>query len=169
LTADLEVIHRLFARPQHDRLREYRYRCAQAFVFGLPVFFLHFFGQRLGGPEAARWSGTLQAALAGWVVYIGAIGMLFEGAVVLSWHRRITGDLLVALTTLLLYLSSVISLILIITGREPFFPRQFHVSVALVIFWTGGKWMILKRRHLPDHADRAYTSARSNLKIDRGE
>ena len=80
-----EPLEQLLARPADQRLREYKYRCAQAIVFGLPVIGLQYLGPSIGGPEAPRWVAILQAALAGWVVYIGAAGMLFEGLLVLRW------------------------------------------------------------------------------------
>src|SRR3954466_3838186 len=70
----------LLNRPREQRVREFKYRFAQSAVFGLPVLALQRFGPALGGAESPRWVGVLQLLLAGWVVYVGAAGMLFEGA-----------------------------------------------------------------------------------------
>src|SRR5215470_17771342 len=77
----------MLARPEWQRRMEYRYRFAQSFVFGLPVAGLQWFGHPLGGRESARWIGLFQALLAGWVVYAGAAGMLFEGIVWLGRRK----------------------------------------------------------------------------------
>ena len=89
-------------RPRSERLREYKYRFAQSAVFGLPVIALHFFGPSLGGPEAGRWVGLLQLLLAGWVMYVGAMGMLVEAIL----RRKITADGVVAMLAIGLYLVS---------------------------------------------------------------
>jgi cation transport ATPase len=135
---DRPAIEQLLARPVEQRLREYRYRCAQAIVFGLPVILLHYCGHLLGGPEAARWSNLFQALLAGWVMYVGAAGMLFEGVLVLP--RRVTGDFLVACAALALYLVSLVcTACLLLTGKL-LVPSMFHLSVLLVMLWTGWRW-----------------------------
>src|SRR4051812_47121983 len=69
----------LLRRPASERAREYRYRFGQSLVFGLPVVILQLWGLGLGGPEAAKWVGVFQALLAGWVIYVAAAGMFFEG------------------------------------------------------------------------------------------
>src|SRR5688572_5630049 len=79
----------MLSRPLDQRVREHKYRFAQAAVFGLPVLGLQYFGHKLGGPEAGKWVGLLQALLAGWVMYVGAAGMLFEGILLLR-RRGIT-------------------------------------------------------------------------------
>lgn len=137
------AIEQLLARPVEQRLREYKYRCAQAIVFGLPVIFLHFGGHRLGGPEAQRWSQLFQALLAGWVMYVGAAGMLFEGLLVLP--RRVTGDLLVAGAALALYLVSASSMACLLFTGACGVPSLFYLSVILLMFWTGWKWVMLAR------------------------
>jgi cation transport ATPase len=120
-------VRNLLERPAEQRRREYKYRCAQSLVFGIPVILLQYFGHRLGGPEAARWVFVLQALLAGWVMYVGAAGMLLEGLILL--RRRILPDLLVALVALGLYLAGLL-------GPLPL----FHLSVMVVAAWTGIRW-----------------------------
>ena len=65
-------------------MREFQYRFAQATVFGLPVIALQICGPSLGGADAPRWVAILQILLCGWIVYVGAAGILFEGAILLA-------------------------------------------------------------------------------------
>jgi hypothetical protein len=135
----------LLARPDDQRLREYKYRFSQAVVFGLPVLALELWGRALGGPESDRWVGILQALLAGWVVYVGAMGMLFEGLILLP--RRVMPDLFPALLAAAAYLFSLISVLhVIVTGQLWYRPLLFHVSVMVVGLWTGIQWYRWSRR-----------------------
>src|SRR5450432_15180 len=92
------------ARPRDQRCREYKYRCAQAIIFGLPVVALQYFGKSLGvtPQESSRWIAILQALLAGWVTYVAAAGMLFEGIILLP--QKFRADLLVAAIAIAFYL-----------------------------------------------------------------
>jgi cation transport ATPase len=136
----------LLHRPDDQRRREYQYRFAQATVFGLPVLGLQLFGRSLGGPESARWVAILQALLAGWVVYVGAAGMLFEGLVWLT-RRKFTADLVPATAAATLYLASLIRVAGYALGRGGEFPRcWFHWTVGLLIAWTGLRWWYFARR-----------------------
>ncbi|MGH7215050.1 MAG: hypothetical protein ACREIT_09840 [Tepidisphaeraceae bacterium] len=131
----------ILERPREQRVREYQYRCAQSMVFGLPVVGLQVWGNSLGGPEADRWVGALQALLAGWVVYVGAAGMLFEGALLLLERRRATGDFVVALLAVVAYLASLASVVaLVVAGRALFRPVWFHWVVVALAAWTGFRW-----------------------------
>src|SRR5262245_30598913 len=126
-------VDELLSRPLEQRVREYKYRCAQAIIFGLPVVGLHFFGHTLGGTpdEARRWSTILQTLLAGWVTYVGAAGMLAEG--ILTVNRRVTADLIVATICVLMYLLSLLLALGIFVRGEPFHgPMLFHVIVILL-------------------------------------
>jgi cation transport ATPase len=137
-------IEELIARPAEQRLREYRYRCAQSLVFGLPVLFLEYFGASLGGAESARWVAVLQALLAGWVVYVGAAGMLFEGALLL--RRRVTGDFVAAAVACACYLWSVVSTLGVFARGAPWYrPLLFDASVIVVAVWTAVQWHRLRR------------------------
>jgi cation transport ATPase len=134
-----EAYRKLLHRPRSERLREHKYRCAQAIVFGLPVVALESYGPALGGTamEASRWIGLLQALLAGWVLYTGATGLLIEG--LLQIRRGPWADLAVAVTAYLLYLWSVVVVLWSIASpAEPL--RLFHGSVVLIAFWTGVRW-----------------------------
>jgi cation transport ATPase len=122
----------LLDRPLDQRRREYQYRFAQSLVFGLPVFALQFFGRSLGGVESNRWVAIFQALLAGWVVYVGAAGMLFESLVHLA-RRRYTADLLPSAAAVALYL---LTLPRVTTGR----PGWFHWAVLVIALWTGVRW-----------------------------
>ena len=133
----LPPFHQLLQRPPDQRRREYQYRFAQSVVFGLPVLALQRYGPSLGGPESGRWVAVLQALLAGWVIYVGAAGMLFEGLVWLV-RRRFSADLAPAATAVGLYL---LTLVRLATGRSPW----FHWVVLIVAVWTGLCWWRLAR------------------------
>ena len=111
-------------------MREFRYRCAQSIIFGLPVLALQWLGPRLGGPEAPRWIAILQALLAGWIIYIAAAGMLLEGVIA----RTHLLDTFVALLAIGLYLLSLVGAV-----------RVFHWVVLLLMAWTALRWTWLAR------------------------
>ncbi|MGB7160222.1 MAG: hypothetical protein WBD40_19295 [Tepidisphaeraceae bacterium] len=135
----------LLQRPNDQRLREYKYRFSQAIVFGLPVLALEVWGRALGGPESDRWVGILQALLAGWVVYVGAAGMLFEGLILLP--RRVMPDLFAAIVAIGAYLFSLVSVLhVLFTAQLWYRPLLFHVSVIVVALWTGLQWHRWSRR-----------------------
>ena len=138
----------LLARPRAERAREYRYRFGQAVVFGLPVIALQLFGGRLGGSEAGRWVAGFQALLAGWAVYVGAAGMLFEGLLVLG-RARITVDLFPAMAVVFLYLAGLSRVLLhLLTGARVDLARGlFHWSVVVLIAWVGMRWWWTGRAH----------------------
>jgi cation transport ATPase len=136
-------IQNLLYRPDDQRLREYKYRFAQSVVFGLPVIALQYFGLRLGGAEAAAWVGLLQALLAGWVMYVGAAGMLFEGLLL----RKVTADALAALLALVLFLFSAAGVVLLIVSHDRHSQTfYFHASVAVLIVWCGLQWQRWSRK-----------------------
>jgi cation transport ATPase len=136
-----DSLESLLARPGEQRLREYKYRFAQSVVFGLPVVALHLFGRSLGGAESARWAGLLQALLAGWVVYVAAAGMLFEGMVLLVSRRRLTADLLAAAAGVGLYVWGVVRLAPVLVGSDAGRATfTFHWSVIVTAAWTGVQW-----------------------------
>jgi cation transport ATPase len=134
----------LLDRPLSDRIREFKYRFAQAAVFGLPVLALQYLGPHLGGAESTRWIGLFQALLAGWVLYVSS-GVLFEGLIHLLHRNRPTLDLLVILLALPLYLASLATWIIGLTGRSLFRP-VFHWPVLLILAWAGLRWAQLHRR-----------------------
>ncbi|HEY7091054.1 MAG TPA: hypothetical protein VH518_23355 [Tepidisphaeraceae bacterium] len=138
-----EPVQSLFHRSTQERAREYKYRCAQSIIFGLPVLALQWFGPRLaGGPqESQRWIGLLQALLAGWVTYVAAAGMLVEGLMLIGGSRRMTVDLLVAGLAVALYLFSAISVLGVFVRGVPFYgPLMFHCAVIILAVWTGWRW-----------------------------
>jgi cation transport ATPase len=135
----------LLARPFDQRIREYKYRLAQTLVFGLPVIGLQYFGQRLGGAEAQRWVGVLQVVLTGWIVYVGAAGMLFEGAILL-WRRRLTVELLVAVAAVSMFLYSAASVTgVLVRGELWYRPLVFHWVVIALAAWCAVKLMLARR------------------------
>lgn len=136
----MNELEQLLARPHDQRLREYKYRCAQSLVFGLPVFALQWFGTSLGGPEAVRWVAILQMLLTGWVMYVGAAGMLLEGAILLR-RGTLQPDFVVAVFAVAAYVSSVVSLTIYLLSARISVPFLFHVAVMLVAIWTGIRWV----------------------------
>jgi len=138
-------IERLLARPPAERQREHRYRFAQTLVFGLPVLALHWFGRHLGGDEQERWTGLLQAILTGWIVYVGAAGMAFEGLILL--RRRITGAFLIGWLAIAIYAWSLTSWLHLLL-RNTYWPTRplFHWVVLLLLLWTGGAMLVSAAR-----------------------
>jgi cation transport ATPase len=118
-------------RPQDQRMREHKYRCAQSLVFGLPVIGLQYFGRQLGGPESARWVTIMQVVLTGWILFIAATGMLSEGVMLIVSRRKITADFVVALIAIALFAISL------------FGARKFHVVVILLVVWSAIQWVRL--------------------------
>jgi len=137
-------IQAILQRPLDQRVREFKYRFAQSVVFGLPVLALQRFGSSLGWVEADRWVGVLQMLLAGWVVYVAAAGLLFEGILLLP--GKISADLLVASTAVAVYLFSVLGVMQILLLAKPWHEPIFHVSVLLLIPWCGVRWWQLCHR-----------------------
>ena len=119
-------VQSVLERPAAERVREYKYRFAQSVVFGLPVVALEVRGGSLGGPEAGRWVRFFQGLLAGWVIYVGAAGMLFEGLLLL--RRRMTSDLVVAAAAVGMYCAGWLA------------AGWFCGAVLLVGVWTGLRW-----------------------------
>ena len=133
-------LEQLLTRPRDQRLREYKYRCAQSIVFGLPVVALQYFGAALGGPEAPRYVAVLQALLAGWVMYVGAVGMLVEGSILLD-RRGFTADFAFAFVAAAVYFFSLVTgAHVVLTGRG--MPPAFHLSVIIIAIWTGIRWAL---------------------------
>jgi len=136
-------LNELLSRPREQRLREYKYRFGQSLVFGLPVIALQWYGRALGPTDSERWVALLSALLAGWVVYVN-LGMLFEGILLLPSERRVTGDLVVAVIAVALYVSSLLSAAHgIVTGRL-LWPLLFHACVIVLGAWSAWQW--LRRR-----------------------
>ena len=131
-------------RPLADRVREFKYRFAQAAVFGLPVIALQYAGPHLGAGESGRWIGLFQALLAGWFVYVSS-GMLFEG-LIHGVRGNPTVDLLVILAVIGLYLVSLIAWLTLLPAGRPWFPPVFHWPVLLILGWAGFRWAQLRRR-----------------------
>jgi hypothetical protein len=83
-----------------------------------------------------RWVGILQGLLTGWVVYLGAAGMLFEGLVLL-FRKRLVPDLPVAVAAVGLFAWSVSRLVA---------APLFHWCVLLVAVWAGARWWWYRSR-----------------------
>jgi cation transport ATPase len=139
----------LLHRPLEQRAREFKYRFAQAAIFGLPVIALQMYGRSLGGSpqEAQRWVALLQALLAGWVTYVAAMGILAEGLFLLAAARRVMIDLPVALLGVMMYLYSAIATCgIFFTGQLLYGPLLFHWTVLLLGAWSGARWALLAWR-----------------------
>jgi cation transport ATPase len=140
-------IESILNRPISERLREYKYRFAQCAVFGLPVLGLHFFGARLGGPEAGRWIGLMEALLSGWCLYLAALPMLSESLMLLAMGKRKV-ELLVALAAMILYVIGVVGWIFTLRGRGAILPSAFALVVVILMAWSGSQWLRLSRRSI---------------------
>jgi hypothetical protein len=137
-TLSIDPLDELLSRPAFERAREYRYRFGQSVVFGLPVLALQFWGPGLGGREAVKWVGIFQALLAGWIVYVAAAGMLFEGILLL--RRRVTADLICSTAALAVYGLSGVRLVQILIGSATARRPIFHVVVLILAAWSGARW-----------------------------
>jgi len=90
--------------------------------------------------------GMLQALLAGWVMYVAVAGLAFEGFLLLA-RGRITAGFVISLTTLGLYLWSIISVLHILwTGALWWKPLLFHVCIFIVIGWSAIGWRRLSHQ-----------------------
>ena len=156
----------LLDRPADQRRREYQYRFAQSVVFGLPVLALQWFGRSLGGAEAARWVAVLQAALAGWVVYVGAAGMLFESLLRLG-RRQVAADLVPSAAAVALFAVGAWHAALLVADAAAHPAQTFHWSVLLLIGWTGMRWRLSARSVQPPSTRRSAGSGRSTGGCDR--
>jgi cation transport ATPase len=139
----------LLARPAAERAREFRYRFAQCLIFGAPVLALQWFGPMLSprADEASRWVSLLQAILAGWICYIGALPILVEGLIVL--RRRTSLDLLVSAAVIVAYLYSVVALSgVFIRGRLFYRPLLFFVVTLVLVLWNGARSAYFRRKAL---------------------
>ena len=141
---DGRKLDELLDRPAAQRLMEHRYRFSQAMVFGLPVLALQWWGARLGGRGGENWVALLQVLLTGWVVYVGATGMLVDGALRLRRRGRFSADFLVALLVAAMYAASLASFVhIFFAGRLWFTPTLFHCCVLSLALWTGLRWLSL--------------------------
>jgi hypothetical protein len=77
------------------------------------------------------------------VVYVN-LGMLFEG--LLTVRQRISGELIVAVIAVTLYLVSLVSALHGIVTARLWYPLLFHLCVIVLALWTGWKWSALARR-----------------------
>src|SRR5687768_1236958 len=119
--------------PLHERIRQYKYRFAQSLVFGLPVIALEIWCRALGGRDADRWVLFLQALLAGWVMYVGAGGMLVGGLLALP---KFTPDLPVAAAAIACYAAALASFAA--PALRPW--ALFTCAVVLVTAWSALQW-----------------------------
>jgi cation transport ATPase len=134
-------------RPPDQRCREYRYRFGQSLVFGLPVIALQLWGRALGGPEAGRWVGIMQALLSGWVCYVAATPMIVEGLIRMSLRRRVTADLMMGLIAAAAYVYSLVSVLHVVIGGKLWYePLCFWITVSVLGLWNAWGYLRLTRR-----------------------
>ena len=152
---DPALAESLVDRPISQRLQEFRYRLGQSLVFGLPVLALQWFGRDLGGVESDRWVAVFQALLAGWVVYVGAAGMVAEGTVLLLARRQvakpITLNALIGAAAVGIYLLGLPRLIALLAGSlrpAPYLAGAFACAVLLIGLWSAFQtWRLRRRGH----------------------
>jgi hypothetical protein len=147
--ADDSTIQSILNRPLSERIREHKYRFAQCMVFGLPVLALYLFGPKLGGLESARWIGLLQSLLAGWCLYLAALPLLSESAM-LFVMGKFRLELLIALVAAILYIVGLVGWIVTLRGRAAPMPSAFSIEIILLIAFSGVQWL-----RLSNHAPRA--------------
>jgi hypothetical protein len=104
---------------------------------------LQIWGSGLGGREAGKWVGVFQALLAGWVIYVAAAGMLFEGVFLLP--RRLSADLVCAIVAIVIYLLSSYRLVHVLSGTGSARP-VFHPVVLIMGAWSAVRWWQYARR-----------------------
>jgi cation transport ATPase len=143
--ADDPTIQSILNRPILERIREHKHRFAQCTVFGLPVLALQFLGPQLGGPEAGRWIGLLQALLSGWCLYLAALPMLSESMMLLSLGK-VKLELFISSATIVLYLLGVVGWIFTLRGRAALLPSAFGLAVIILIAWSGVQWLRLSNQ-----------------------
>jgi hypothetical protein len=121
---------------------------------------LQWFGRSLGGPEAERWVAILQTLLTGWVVYVGAAGMLFESVLRLG-RRELAADLVPSTAAVALFAIGAWRTVLLVgdAGAAP--APTFHWSVLVLIGWTGVRWSLSARSVQPLKTRRSAGSGRS--------
>lgn len=141
----MDLLNNLLSRPLEQRKREFQYRFAQSVVFGLPVIALQYVGPMLGGisEERERWIGILQLLLTGWIVYVAAAGMVFEG--ILLVRQRFSLDLVIGLIAIGVFLYSAASVGHVVVDGTLWYPVRFYLAVILLILWTGFRWWRLAR------------------------
>jgi hypothetical protein len=143
------VHHSVLDRTEAQRVQEFRYRFGQATVFGLPVLALQWFGRSLGGPESGLWVALLQGLLAGWVVYVGATGMLVEAGMIISTRRRMPPaiglDGLIAGSCAGVYLFSLVRPIGLLVRARFEWPAGFHWCVLTLAAWSALRWAGMSR------------------------
>jgi cation transport ATPase len=142
--SDDSTIQSILDRPASERLREHKYRFAQCMIFGLPVLALHYFGPKLGGADSSRWTGLLQSLLAGWTLYIGAIPLLTESALLLC-SGKLKIDLVISVASVILYILGVVGWIFSLRGANAPVRGAFSFLVIVLVFWSGVQWLWLRR------------------------
>ena len=118
-------------------------------IFGLPVLALQVLGPKLGGPESARWIGLFQLLLAGWVMYIGAVGLFAEAMLEEPIRRHCSKTAFgaaVGFFSIGFYVIGVMCWVMVMFAKLKVLPAAFAVAVSLPTVWSGIQWLRLARR-----------------------
>ena len=92
-----------------------------------------------------KWTGLMQALLAGWCLYLAALPMLSESLMLLAMGKMKV-ELMVALAAMILCVIGVVGWIFTLRGHSPLLPSAFALVVVILIAWSGGQWLRLARR-----------------------
>lgn len=137
---------------------EYRTRFAQSLVFGMPAIVLHYLGPVLavGGGESAGnmlYPWLIQMVLVGWALWAGGLPILWQG-VMSAIHLRSTADLVTTVIVFVAFIPSLIGMIAVIFGNEPWFANAngdggpaFHVAIFAVMLALFQRWQMYKHTH----------------------
>ena len=139
---------RLYERMEY----EYRSRLATALMFGLPGLVLHYLAPVLASGGGAHVQGMFfpwlfEALLIGWTCIAAAWPILFQGGLALITLRA-TPDLLTSLIVLAAYVPSLVGVLGMIAGFEPFFGTAgptFHAAGFAVILAVAQRWLVYRR------------------------
>lgn len=143
---------------------EYRTRFAQSLVFGMPAIALHYLGPVLavGGGESAGnmlYPWLIQMVLVGWALWAGGLPILWQG-VMSAIHLRATADLLTTFITFAAFIPSVLGMVAVIFGYEPWFGTPvgqggesltspagpaFHIAMFAIMLALFQRWRLYKQ------------------------
>lgn len=146
---------------REQMIYEYRTRFAQSLVFGLPAVILHYIGPVLavGGGESASnmlYPWMIEMVLVGWALWAGGLPILWQG-VMSALHLRTTADLLTTAIVFAAFIPSLIGVVSVIFGHEPWFNSgqgstsqagpTFHVAMLAIMLALFQRWRMFKHAH----------------------
>ncbi len=144
-----------------DRIRrEYKARLAQAIMFGLPVLALQYLAPMLASTGGADARGMLfpwlfQMLLAGWLCYVAAWPILWQGAAALL-NLRATGDTLTLLLVVGTFIPSAVGVLSLLVTETPWFGAPgsagfsdrgpaFHATMLIVTLAVTQRWLYYRQ------------------------